>query len=133
MIDVSRCTTAFDAHAVRRRIHAYAFHHSKIDDQSVITAAESRPVMAATANCEQELLLTAEVDSVLHIRDVGAASDKPWAFVDHAVVQRTDGIVISVTWLDYTATHTLPKRRYRLLDHHAPPVLTSSSRSEAAS
>jgi hypothetical protein len=64
--------------------------------------------VAASTDGDKQALVAADGHRGDDIGDVPAARDQAWPLVDHAVVQRTGGIVVSVTWADDASAEALP-------------------------
>ena len=111
VIEIALRATRFDPCRARRRVDPDASHRRHVDDQSVVDAAEPRPVMTAAPDRDGLAALASEIDGRDHIRHVGAARDQARAFVDHAVVESSTFVVVRVVRGHEDATKILRDRR----------------------
>ena len=100
MIDIARRASSIDTHGAVRRIDAHAPHHGEVDHQPVVATAQAWAIVAAATDGDQQALAAAEAHRGDDVGDVHAARDQAWPLVDHAIVKRTGGIVVNVTWTD---------------------------------
>ena len=117
VIDLSGQAARGDPHGLGRRIDPYALHHRKIDNETIIDAAESGSIMAAATNGDGQILLAAEVHSRDHIGRVGAARDQMRPLVDHRVIKLARLIVFGVVAADKRAAQALRELRNGFLVH----------------
>ena len=79
----------------------------QVDDEAVVAAAEPGTVVAAAADGEQQALLAGEVHGGDDVGRVDRARDEARALVDHAVVERANGVVVRVGRADEPAAKSL--------------------------
>ena len=112
---------ALDPHRALGRIDPDPLHHRQIDDQAVVDAAEARPVVAAAADGDEQLVVAAEIHRGHHVGDVRAARDEQRPLVDHAVVKLARLIIVRVVAPDDGATEALVSLAYRRRSSRFPP------------
>jgi hypothetical protein len=99
VVDIAGCA-AIDANGPAFRIHSHALHHRQVDHQAVVAAPETRTVVTATADHEDEALLTGEIHGGDHVGDVHAPRDSQRPLVDHSVVDFARLLVVGVALPD---------------------------------
>ena len=117
VIDLSGQAARGDPRSLGRRIDPYALHHRKIDNETIIDAAEPGSIMAAATYGDGQILLAAEVHSRDHIGRVGAARDQMRPLVDHRVIKLARLIVFGVVAADKRAAQALREFRNSFLVH----------------
>ena len=117
VVDVARRAAGIDPHGAARRIDAHALHQREVDHQAVVAAAEARAIVAAAPDGDEQALVAAEVHRGDDVGDVHAARDQARPLVDHAVVQRTGGVVVGVAWTDDSSAKALLKGGHDLISH----------------
>src|SRR5690349_18344883 len=87
VLDVPLRAAGFNPHCARGGVDSDALQAREIDDQSVVTAAEAGPVMPASANRDEQVLLAPEIHGSDDVGCVRAARDEARPFIDHRVVK----------------------------------------------
>ena len=107
VVDVRGAATRLHPHGPGGGVDPHALHHRQIDDEAVVAAAEPGTVVTAAADGEQQALLAGEVHGGDDVGRVDGARDQARALVDHAVVERTNGVVVRVGLADEPAAKSL--------------------------
>jgi hypothetical protein len=72
----------------------------QIDDETIVAAAETRSVVSAAADRDQEILSAAKVHRRYHVSHVRAARNEARTLVDHAVVKLARLVIAVITRLN---------------------------------
>ena len=86
VVDVTPGAATFDANGACRWIDADTLHAREVDHQAIVTGAQARAIVPATAHRQRQLVLAGEVDRGDDVGDIDAAGDQRGSLVDHAVV-----------------------------------------------
>ena len=100
VVHIAPGTAASDSDGVRGRIYARVLDARQVDDQTVIAYAESPGIVTTAPDCDEQVVLPADVDGRDNVRHVRTSRDQTGSPVDHAVVNLTGGIVALVVGLD---------------------------------
>jgi hypothetical protein len=109
VIDVALRAARADANGTFVGIDAYALHHAHVDDQPVLDTAQTRSVVATTADRHAQAVFSGELHRGDDIGHVGAPGDQARVLVDHAVVERAGGVVALVPGLEQPAAEMGPE------------------------
>jgi len=96
MVNIARRTPRSDPCRAAPRIDAHTLHHRHVDHQTVIDAAEPRPIMAAAPDSDRQFAVTTEIHGGNNVGGVGTARDEPRPFVDHRVIELACLIIAGV-------------------------------------
>ena len=103
MIDIAPCAAAADAHGSRGRIDMNKLDRGEIDHQAIVADSQAAGVMAAAANGDLQVMLTAEVNGRHHVGHVGAFAIKRGLRLDHGVIDLALCVVTRIVRLDQVA------------------------------
>ncbi len=96
VVNIARRATGPHPHGPVCRINAHPLHHRQVNDEALVNAAEAGSVMAAAADGDGKLAVTAKVYSGNHVGDICAACNQQRPLVDHTVVELADFIVVDM-------------------------------------
>src|SRR6185437_2331126 len=92
-------------------------HHREVDDETIVDTGEPRPIVAAAADRDPEIVIPAEIYRSHDIGDIEAARDHGWPFVDHAVVEPAGLVIIGIEGLDQCPAKAVAQLGSALLLH----------------
>ena len=118
MIDVALRAAGLSPHGAGRGIDAHALEARQIDDETVVAAAETRSVVSAAADRDQEILSAAEVHRRNHVGHVRAARNEARTLVDHAVVKLARLVIAVITRLNQGSAERLCEHSNGLFVEH---------------
>jgi len=84
-----------------------AFHTGEVDQQTIVTQAFARDVVATSSYRYNQSVLPRKFHTPDNICSAKTASNERWPLVDHPVPHFPRGIVDSVAWLNYTTSNIL--------------------------
>src|SRR5579863_903550 len=99
-IELPPCDAALRHRAPCRGIHRYRLHQGKINHYPALDAGTSADVVTAATNGDFQSMFTSKFNAGGYVGLVSTSSDECRVFVDQAVVQGTNVVVILVTWLE---------------------------------
>jgi hypothetical protein len=111
VIDVALRAACFDTNRARRRVDANSFQPTQIDHDAAVAAAETGAVVAAAANCEQQIAIAGESHRRNDVRHVTAACDHAGPFLDHRVVELARLLVAGIRSSNQVAAKRFCERR----------------------
>ncbi len=118
VIHLALGAAAFRPYRALCRIDPDSLLQGEVNHQSIIAAAQSRPVVAAAANGSEQVVLPTEPDGGDHIRHIGAARYEQGLLVDHAIVQPTSLLILGVAALkELTAEARLEILNFGFVQH----------------
>jgi len=82
-------------------IYPSVFDSGQIDHQTVITNPQSAGVVAATPNCQKNIIFTGEIHTMNHVASINGSGDDARLFIDHAVVDLPSGVKLRILRADY--------------------------------
>src|SRR4029453_8713609 len=104
MIDIAPRASATDGDGPSCRIDTRVFHHSQIDDQTIIANPQASGVVSATADREKQIIFSRKIYRPDYVRYIRAARDRAWLFVYHPIVHFTGFIIALVTRFDQSSS-----------------------------
>ena len=113
VVHVAPRAAALDPGRTRAWIDADAVHAREIDDQTVVTYAQTSRIVAAATDRYEHAVVASEVHGGDDVRHVHAVRDQAWTPVDHGVVDLPGSLVARVGGLDQLAAQV----QLKLLDH----------------
>src|SRR6516162_7955573 len=127
MVNITQYRAASYKYRAFLRVYANIIHSRQIDDEPVVANTQTREIVAAPANRNQQFMFAAEIhccDDVCHIR---APRDDTRSSVNHSIINFASFIVTCVTWLNQLATHAASQRSSSFFGEHV--VLPRSNQS----
>ena len=76
VVDVALGAARANPRRAGSRIDAHALHSRQVDDQAVVDAGEPRPVVAAAAYGDEQVIVAPEIYRRDHVGDIDTASDQ---------------------------------------------------------
>ena len=109
VVDIALRTARAHPHRAVCWVDAHALHHRQVDDQPVVATPQSRSIVAAAANGDEEFIVAAEVHCRDHIGRVRAARDHEWPLVNHSVVELARILVVGMVAPDECTAESFAK------------------------
>jgi hypothetical protein len=126
MVDVALGASGADPRRAGNRVDAHALHRRQVDDQAVVDAGKPRAIVAAAPNGDAQLVVATEIHRRYHVGDIDTASDQQRALVDHAVIKRTDIVIIGLATLDDHSAQALTQFALGFVTHDILLILWAS-------
>jgi hypothetical protein len=135
VVEVAPGGAALHAGGTTLGVDPHPTHGGQVDDQAAVVGGEAVDVVAAAADRDEQVLLAGSVDRGDDVGGVGAAGDRRGVPVDHAVVDRSGGVVAVAGRLDQLAAQALTQpgpagiRQFRRSCRHGDPLWDEVARS----
>jgi hypothetical protein len=94
-------------------IHPDIFYTREIYHQAAVTNAESPAIMTSSANSDQHIVVSAEINCPYYIGSVDTPGNHAGLFIDHAVVHLTAFVITLVLRLYQLA----PQLLFKIVDY----------------
>jgi len=115
LVEVRERGAGLDASRGGRRVDPHRPHQGQVDEEAAVADRIAGDVVAAAAHGNEQLFVAREIDRVDDVGGAQAADHEGWTSVDHAVPDRTSGVVTILSGQRDRAAHLAAQGRHRVL------------------